>query len=572
MNRYEFLKQLYEYSDGKIELRALPSKKRTFLSLDNLRGIDAFCAKHANENLYFSIATRDGGGTKSHIQHIPAAWVDLDFKNIPQPHADKLIGECLGQPTFVVESGNGYHVYWKFKEPWGKSNIADHEKLLRQLAVYFSGDLAATDSSRILRLPDSRNFKYKPPRRVKVLFASKHEYDLSDFDFLADAATLANDPHGSEHINSTHTLYKGATSESATCPQHGATKRNISFCEGSRDETLFRIANHLVKGNMPRQEIEIILQFIASKCDPPFPKNEVAAKIKSALKRTQAREKGLTERIRDHVSATWGNFSATSVYKAQQIATSDRGKARVILCRLVKEGIIERDPNRDGWFRRVENVAEDIDFLNAETKTFNIKWPFQIEKLVEIMPGNIIILAGEVESGKTAVLLNVARLNLHKHAVYYFSSEMGASELRKRLTNFDHMTLNQWKSLKAKSRSGDFHDVIAPNALNIIDFIEVHDEFYKIGAYLKKIHDKLDKGVAVVALQKPPGRDEGLGGQRSMEVARLYLSLSKEYPGGRLKIVKGKNWATDRNPNGLSVKYKILKGCQLIQQGDWVRQ
>jgi hypothetical protein len=322
---------------------------------------------------------------------------------------------------------------------------------------------------------------------------------------------------------------------------------------------------------MPQQELAIILHFLASKCDPPFSKKEIPAKIKSAMKRTQAREKGLTQQIRDYVSATWGNFSATSVYEAQQTATSDRGKVRVILCRLVDEGLIERVPNRDGWFRRVEDEAEEINFLSAESKIINISWPFQIEEKVEIMPGNVIVVAGEIESGKTAFMLNVAKLNLQSHAIYYFSSEMGASELKKRLNKFPDMTLNQWKGMKAKARAGDFHDVVKPDAINIIDYVEVHDEFFKVGAYLKKIHDRLKRGIAIVAIQKTPGRDTGLGDQRSMEVARLYLSLSKEYPGGRLKIAKGKNWATDNNPNGLSIKYKIVHGCRLITQGDWER-
>ncbi|MDY6839782.1 MAG: hypothetical protein SWH78_17630 [Thermodesulfobacteriota bacterium] len=260
------------------------------------------------------------------------------------------------------------------------------------------------------------------------------------------------------------------------------------------------------------------------------------------------------------------------VCEVQQVQhVKDRRKVSTILGRLVKEGILEKDPNRYGWYRRVDDDAETIDFMNAKTDPFPIKWPFEIEDLVEVMPGNVIVIAGEVESGKTGFLLNVAKLNIKTHDIHFFSSEMGGSELRKRLKKFDDMVLSDWKPLKVKARGGEFHDVIKPDALNIIDFLELHDEFYKVGAYLKKIHDKLNKGIAIVAIQKNPGRDEGLGGQRSMEVTRLYLSMSKEYPGGRLKIVKGKNWATDKNPNGLSIKYKVYQGCKFAPQGDWYR-
>ena len=49
------------------------------------------------------------------------------------------------------------------------------------------------------------------------------------------------------------------------------------------------------------------------------------------------------------------------------------------------------------------------------------------------MPGNIIVVAGEQNAGKTAFLLNFVRLNMTRHEMFYYSSEMGASEMRKRL-------------------------------------------------------------------------------------------------------------------------------------------
>jgi len=47
---------------------------------------------------------------------------------------------------------------------------------------------------------------------------------------------------------------------------------------------------------------------------------------------------------------------------------------------------------------------------------------------------------------------------------------------------------------------------------------------------------------------------------RSIEKARLYLSISD----GNLKIVKGKNWATEHNPNGMEWKFKLLQGSKFI--------
>jgi hypothetical protein len=151
--------------------------------------------------------------------------------------------------------------------------------------------------------------------------------------------------------------------------------------------------------------------------------------------------------------------------------------------------------------------------------------------------------------------------------VLYFNSEMGSSELRKRLTKFDDLALNDWK-FKAYERAENFGDVIKPNDVNIIDFLEIHENFYEIGGRLSEIHKKLDKGIAIVALQKNPGQDVGLGGYRTLEKPRLALAMSP----GTLKIVKAKNWKTDQNPNGLQRKFKLAAGCKLFADGQWYRE
>jgi hypothetical protein len=69
-----------------------------------------------------------------------------------------------------------------------------------------------------------------------------------------------------------------------------------------------------------------------------------------------------------------------------------------------------------------------------------------------------------------------------------------------------------------------------------------------------------------VTLQKNKGRDTGVGGDRSLEKPRLYLSLEK----GKAKIIVGKNWSSDYvNPVGLELDYKLVQGCKFIIEKDW---
>jgi len=205
--------------------------------------------------------------------------------------------------------------------------------------------------------------------------------------------------------------------------------------------------------------------------------------------------------------------------------------------------------------------------MDVEEKIIEISWPFEIEKWVKILPKNIIVIAGGVNAGKTAFLLNTCFLNMGRFKINYYSSEMGALELRDRLKKFE-CNLKFWdESINFRERSLNFADVTKANDVNIIDFLEITDEFYKIGGMIKEIYDKLKKGIAIIALQKNPNTDFGLGGMRSVEKARLYVSIDSN----KLKIVKGKNWATELNPNGLTREFKLLQGAKFVLQ-DWKRE
>ncbi len=64
---------------------------------------------------------------------------------------------------------------------------------------------------------------------------------------------------------------------------------------------------------------------------------------------------------------------------------------RVILHRLVKNGVLERHPDREGLFRRIQNGCEIIDWINANDRPFDLNWPFEIEKLALLHPKTLVV-------------------------------------------------------------------------------------------------------------------------------------------------------------------------------------
>lgn len=345
-------------------------------------------------------------------------------------------------------------------------------------------------------------------------------------------------------------------------PSRFVTQGGLDFKEGSRDSSLYTVARSLYRGGMPPQDAEHIIKILAKNCLPAFPEKEALAKIESAFKE----ERNLAHEIREWVSVTGVLLTATECDKELGIVTKrDRDNRRQVFGRLVTEGILERVGGKVGVFRVIEKECPEIDFLNADTRgPLPIKWPLELEKLVNIYRKNIAIVAGSKDSGKTAFLLNLVRLNQDRFPVVYFCSEMAAEELSLRLTNFG-FPLASWK-FKPIERASNFADVIDPGALNILDFFEITDNFYLIAGEIRKIYEKLGDGVAVIGIQKDEGAKLGRGKDFSMEKARLYVTLDKGAPNNELKIISGKNWAQPGiNPAGIVLRFKLVNGAKFIE-------
>lgn len=165
--------ELFAGCDGLVELRALPSKARTFARPDDTAALEQFLSDHREENCYFGVATRRDatGGDLAHCRHLGALFADVDFKTTPEREVRARLARLALPPSAVVHSGGGLHLYWLLREPVELPDEAERIKaLLRRLAFTVGGDLAAAEPARILRVPGTFNRKlhYGAPRPVTL--------------------------------------------------------------------------------------------------------------------------------------------------------------------------------------------------------------------------------------------------------------------------------------------------------------------------------------------------------------------------------------------------------------------
>ena len=348
--------------------------------------------------------------------------------------------------------------------------------------------------------------------------------------------------------------------------QQGQQTTTNAFSKGNRDEALFHLANHLVRGGMPTREIQQYLLFIGSRCDPPFPEKEIYTKVQSAVRRASVNEKGLTESVRNVIMTTNGNITVTNL---QHWVTNDnipetRKKINVIMGRLEKEGLVKRTGRRAGEYRIVENTHEIQDWKNASIESVEMVLPLGMHEAIRIVPGSIIMFSGVTNTGKTSFGMNIARLNCSRGTVKYLTSEIEQDEFRGRVENYckeHHETLDDWDvELIAKFTSDALPDLVNPDGLNIIDYLEPpNGDFTQIGPLITEIHHVMRKGIAVINIQKKKGDEYGAGGQFIRNKAHLFCTLDIEnYPVCQMRITKCKapNHGY-RNPVGLEVGYQV---------------
>jgi hypothetical protein len=145
------------------------------------------------------------GRTKDDIAEVRHLYLDFDGARGIAPINDLLTKPDLPKPHIIVNTSPGnYQVIWRaigFEKPQA-------ETLLRGLSREAGADIAATDVSRVLRLPGFVNWKRETPYFVSVVDRPSQAAAVRPQDFPAVVFDRGRDvastglPHGPERLPS----------------------------------------------------------------------------------------------------------------------------------------------------------------------------------------------------------------------------------------------------------------------------------------------------------------------------------------------------------------------------------
>jgi hypothetical protein len=172
-------------------------------SFDELikRGVEL---EHEGFNAYFALATfrdADAGRKATNTVELRSLFLDVDC-GYGKPYRDKIAGgqalrafiEKRGLPEpVVVDSGRGLHVYWPLTQALETPDWKQYGARLKQTCVNegFSVDpVVPTDAARVLRMPDTKNFKDRSPLPV-LLMTPVVAYDVEEVARCLDEVAAA---------------------------------------------------------------------------------------------------------------------------------------------------------------------------------------------------------------------------------------------------------------------------------------------------------------------------------------------------------------------------------------------
>ena len=424
-------------------------------------------------------------------------------------------------------------------------------------------------------------FYAHPGRKVAPAVRMAPEVDVrGDGSYVVFAPST----HASGAVYTLHYLHGFSGWDSlVSCPDLDQFKRADVFPaeknhgvveNGTRNATLTSVVGRqLAKGVSRDDALCFALGWNETNCNPELPRAEVERTVNSVYK-THAGNHPLAlnaDGIRKWVLAIPGQFAVRDLDAELGIKDADAKLERTATLEAMRnEGVIERVGQTRGTYRIRDRKMNVMQIDAEEAPEVNMWLPFGLNRNVKIQQKNIILIAGETNSGKTSLLMNMAWMQAKVGKSRYLCSEMTGPELKTKTNSFG--LLERWNNVEFVERTHGFHDVIDPNGITFIDYLEVYDNFFRIGEDIRAIYDALDTGVAVIAMQKATGTDLGRGGAFTIEKARLAISL---FTHGRLldgiigsaKIVKAKNIRGGFNPEGRELFY-TLRGGYYFDAGD----
>ena len=189
-------------------------------------------------------------------------------------------------------------------------------------------------------------------------------------------------------------------------------------------------------------------------------------------------------------------------------------------------------------YRMIDRNVKKIDLrAPINTATFDLTFPYGVDDGTDfewndnivVTPGDVIVIAGKSNKGKSTMCKNFLANNVNKHDCIYFDSEYNPSRFQRQMNEIDWVKPDLWTAYDEgrfilAENQGNYEDLMQNGKINIVDWLRVEDEFWKVATIIREMKQSNTEGITIVAIQKGFG-ELGMGGVHSLFDAALYVTM-----------------------------------------------
>ncbi len=227
-----------------------------------------------------------------------------------------------------------------------------------------------------------------------------------------------------------------------------------------------------------------------------------------------------------------------------------------------------------GLYRQVKFI-KPIDWRDTDEEAyFDLAYPyghednssFGFEDLINLSAGDLIVVSGVSNTGKSTFVLNILGENVARHKCILMGNEYAtlggkpSPKFKRRMMKMSWVNWNDGSSpfvlLPIREH---FEDYIEPGAINIMDWINLTDQFYKIGQIFEDIKVGVGDGIAVAVLQKEEQAELARGKGFTRDLADVYFTIDP-FGDWESRLTVGKVKDPKKRVTGRSWAFKIVDG------------
>jgi len=292
----------------------------------------------------------------------------------------------------------------------------------------------------------------------------------------------------------------------------------------------------------------------------------------------------LSDKLDEYLESAQGRIVALNdirTYCNIEPGSADDVNLRNLMRLRSKSKIVVPSGRKDGLYKVVKRVKAINVFGSDIPEPVDLKFPrdYQTEEELDfaedlvIRGGDLILIAGTSNYGKTTMALSFAAENIDKEPVLMGNeyTTIDNKPTPRFLTRIKNMDWVHWQNGTGIQKftllpvREDYAEHIVKDKINIIDWINL-TEHYEISRVSEDIKRELgDYGVGIIVIQRAEGAQSGRGGQFTKDFTDVEILLDKlPESENEILLTIGKVKESKRRVTGRSFAYSIEDGVKII--------